>query len=52
MAFVRADGPAGIDWVLVRVAGDRAGRVLVYDRNEWACFLDGVRNGEFDAAAR
>jgi hypothetical protein len=32
--------------------GDRAdGRVLVYDRFEWECFLDGVRAGEFDAAA-
>jgi hypothetical protein len=51
VAFVRADDPAGIDWVLMRVAGDQAGRVLVYDMNEWACFLDGVRNGEFDAAA-
>ena len=39
------------DWVLVRVAGDPAGRVLVFDRNEWECFLDGARNGEFDAAA-
>jgi hypothetical protein len=35
-------------WVLVRVAGDPAGRVLVYDQHEWACFLDGVRKGEFD----
>jgi Domain of unknown function (DUF397) len=39
------------DWVLVRVAGDPAGRVLVFDRNEWECFIDGARNGEFDAAA-
>lgn len=39
------------DWVLMRVAGDRDGRVLVFDRNEWLCFLDGVRNGEFDDAA-
>jgi len=38
------------DWVLMRVAGDLAGRVLVYDRHEWECFLDGVRNGEFDDA--
>jgi hypothetical protein len=38
------------DWVLMRVAGDEAGRVLVFDRNEWDCFLDGVRNGEFDDA--
>jgi hypothetical protein len=39
------------DWVLMRVAGDPSGRVLVFDRNEWECFLDGVRNGEFDDAA-
>jgi len=38
------------DWVLMRVAGDPAERVLVYDRHEWECFLDGVRNGEFDDA--
>jgi hypothetical protein len=24
--------------------------VLVYNRNEWECFLDGVRGGEFDDA--
>jgi hypothetical protein len=39
------------DWVLMRVVGDLAARVLVFDRNEWACFLDGVRKGEFDDAA-
>ena len=50
VAFVR-DTPAGGDWVLMRVAGDPAGRVLVYDRHEWVCFLDGVRKGEFDDAA-
>ena len=38
----------GTDWVLLRVSGDPAGRVLVYDRIEWACFLDGARRGEFD----
>jgi Domain of unknown function (DUF397) len=38
------------DWVLVRVAGDPDERVLVFDRNEWECFIDGARNGEFDAA--
>jgi hypothetical protein len=38
----------GRTWVLLRVAGDAAGRVLVYDEHEWDCFLDGVRNGEFD----
>lgn len=39
------------DWVLVRVAGDPAGRISVFDRNEWGCFLDGARKGEFDDAA-
>ena len=39
------------DWVLLRVAGDTAARVLVFDRNEWTCFIDGVRNGEFNDAA-
>ena len=43
------DGAAG-EWVLMRVVGDPAGRVLVYDRYEWECFLDGVRKGEFDDA--
>ncbi len=47
----KAGEAAGADWVLIRVAGDSAGRVLVYDMNEWACFLDGARNGEFDDAA-
>jgi hypothetical protein len=51
IAFVGV-GEAGADeWVLMRVAGDCAERVLVYDRNEWECFLDGVKNGEFDNAA-
>jgi Domain of unknown function (DUF397) len=54
IAFVAADGsPAGAeasDWVLMRVAGDPAERVLVYDRFEWECFLDGAKNGEFDDA--
>jgi len=35
----------------MRVGGDPAGRVLVYDRREWECFLDGVRDGEFDEGA-
>jgi hypothetical protein len=47
-----AKGGAGkmpaVEWVLLRVAGDPAGRVLVYDRVEWRCFLDGARGGEFD----
>jgi hypothetical protein len=51
IAVVRpGDGAAG-EWVLMRVAGDPSGRVLVYDRHEWECFLDGVRNGEFDDAS-
>jgi uncharacterized protein DUF397 len=51
VAIVTGHGQPGADWVLMRVAGDPAGRVLVYDRNEWECFLDGVRNGEFDDGA-
>lgn len=43
---MRRDG----DWILMRVADDPARRVLVFDRNEWECFLDGARNGEFDDA--
>jgi hypothetical protein len=50
VAFI--DNAAGrTQWVLMRVAGDPAGRVLVYDRHEWECFLDGVRKAEFDQAA-
>jgi hypothetical protein len=48
IAFARVTGD---DWVLMRVAGDLEQRVLVFDRNEWECFLDGARNGEFDDAA-
>jgi Domain of unknown function (DUF397) len=43
--------PDRVAWVLMRVAGDPDQRVLVFDRHEWECFLDGARNGEFDAAA-
>jgi hypothetical protein len=50
VAFVPAAG-GGTQWVLMRIAGDPSGRVLVYDRHEWECFVDGVRNGEFDDAA-
>lgn len=39
------------EWVLMRVAGDPEQRVLVFDRHEWECFLDGARKGEFDDAA-
>jgi hypothetical protein len=38
------------DWVLMRVAADPVGRILVFDRNEWECFIDGARTGEFDDA--
>ena len=48
VAFI--GGTVGTEWVLMRVAGDQEGLVLVYDRNEWECFLDGVRGGEFDDA--
>jgi hypothetical protein len=51
IAFVTEPAGAGPQWVLMRVAGDPEGRMLVYDRNEWECFLDGVRGGEFDDAA-
>jgi len=37
----------GGNWVLLRVTGDPAGRILVYDDHEWECFLDGAREGEF-----
>ncbi|HEU5161112.1 MAG TPA: DUF397 domain-containing protein [Streptosporangiaceae bacterium] len=48
VAFVEARGEM---WVLMRVADDPAGRVLVYDRHEWECFIDGAKKGEFDDAA-
>jgi hypothetical protein len=41
----------GVEWVLMRVAGDPESRILVYDRHEWECFLDGARRGEFDDGA-
>jgi hypothetical protein len=54
IAFVPATwGPAAPDpaqWILMRVTGDPDQRVLVFDRYEWECFLDGARNGEFDDA--
>jgi len=43
--------PDRAEWVLMRVTGDPEQRVLVFDRHEWECFLDGARHGEFDAAA-
>jgi hypothetical protein len=53
-ALADGSGPApegDSEWILMRVAGDPDQRVLVFDRHEWECFLDGARNGEFDAAA-
>ena len=50
VGFGAAAAPAGGEWVLMRVADDPAQRVLIYDRHEWECFLDGVKNGEFDDA--
>jgi hypothetical protein len=52
-----SEGPGAIEvafvgeWVLMRLGGDPARRVLVYDHHEWACFLDGAKKGEFDDAA-
>jgi Domain of unknown function (DUF397) len=47
-----AEPPADrAEWVLMRVTGDPDERVLVFDRHEWECFLDGARDGEFDDAA-
>jgi hypothetical protein len=43
-------GAGAAQWVLMRVASDPVERVLVYDRFEWECFLDGAKNGEFDDA--
>jgi hypothetical protein len=50
VGFGGAVAPPEGEWVLMRVADDPAQRVLVYDRHEWECFLDGVKNGEFDDA--
>jgi Domain of unknown function (DUF397) len=51
VAFVRESTLVSGEWVLLRVAADPAGRVLVFDRHEWECFLDGARKGEFDVAS-
>lgn len=36
------------EWTLLRTSGDL---ISVFDEHEWACFLDGVKKGEFDRAA-
>lgn len=53
------DGPEQLevafagDWVLLRVGGgDGRGQVLVFDHNEWDCFVRGVKDGEFDSQIR
>ncbi len=48
VAFISFAEPGRADWVLLRVADDPEGRVLVYDRTEWLCFIDGAGRGEFD----
>jgi predicted secreted Zn-dependent protease len=40
-----ADAPAA---VLVRDSKDVTGPVLAFDRSDWAGFIAGVRDGEFD----
>jgi hypothetical protein len=51
VAFAHAADAHRAEWVLMRVAGDPEQRVLVFNRHEWECFLDGARKGEFDDAA-
>ncbi|MEV6844073.1 DUF397 domain-containing protein [Actinoplanes sp. NPDC051411] len=34
--------------VAVRDSKDRAGGTLVFTASQWAAFLDGVRDGDFD----
>jgi hypothetical protein len=51
IAFPASSRWARGDWVLMRVLGDPAARILLFDRNEWECFIDGARKGEFDHAA-
>ncbi|MDQ2813174.1 MAG: DUF397 domain-containing protein [Actinomycetota bacterium] len=51
LAARNPSSPDRAEWVLMRMTGDPDQRVLVFDRNEWECFLDGARNGEFDDAA-
>ena len=41
-----AQGPDGATYV--RDSKDRSGPALSFTPGEWAAFLDGARNGEFD----
>lgn len=36
------------DAIAVRDSKDAGGPALVFTRGEWAAFLDGAKNGEFD----
>ena len=36
------------DGVAVRDTKDRDGGTLIFTREEWAAFVSGVRNGQFD----
>jgi len=52
VAFTGGSQPPGRtagEWVLMRTR-PRAGPVLVFTPFEWECFLDGIKNGEFDDA--
>ncbi len=55
VAFVasgmESGNPSEVEWILLRVRDDLDERVLIYDRVEWECFLDGVKHGEFDDGA-
>ena len=42
---------AGEEWVLMRLYSDSDGKPSVFSRFEWDCFLDAVRNGEFDGGS-
>ncbi len=44
--------PYGDGHVAVRDSKNPARGFLVYNSDEWAAFLSGVRNGEFDHLAR
>ncbi|MCI0687826.1 MAG: DUF397 domain-containing protein [Sporichthyaceae bacterium] len=40
------------DDVLVRHSADPQGPLIGYSHDEWAAFIAGVKDGEFDLAAR